>query len=81
MPHTITPASLSTVDARIDEKFGAISIFDLVLNIAYFPEMSRFFGRLSAQVPFQEVLHAAFVPCTYSLFMYLNSHERVNELY
>ena len=60
---------------------GAISICDLVLNIAYFPEISRFFERLSAQVPFQEVLRVAFVPCTYSLFMYPNSHETVNELY
>ena len=48
------------------ERFsGAISICDLVLNIAYFPEISRFFERLSAQVPFQEVLRVAFVPCTY----------------
>ena len=63
------------------QKFGAISICDLVPNIAYFPEISRFFERLSAQVPFQEVLHVAFVPCTYSLCMYPNSHETVNELY
>ena len=62
-------------------KFGVISICDLVLNIAYFPEISRLFERLSAQAPFQEVLRVAFVPCTYSLFMYPNSHETVNELY
>ena len=64
-----------------DSAFGTASICDLVLSIAYFPEISRFFERLSAQVSFQEVLRVAFVPCTYSLFMYHDSHERVNELY
>ena len=61
--------------------FGTPSICDLVLNIAYFPEISRFFEHLLAQVPFQEILRVAFVPCTYSLFMYHDSHETVNELY
>ena len=60
---------------------GTPSICDLVLNIAYFPEISGFFERLSVQVPFQEVLRVTFVPCTHSLFMCHDSHERVNELY
>ena len=52
-----------------------------MLNIAYFPEISRLFERLSAQVPFQEVLRMIFVLCAYLLFMYPISHETVSALY
>ena len=76
----LSNVSLST-EEETGKIFGTPSIYDQVLNTDYLPEIRKYFERLSAQEPFQEILHVTLILSAYSLFMYPTNHETANALY